>query len=141
MDCLGDVVAGMIADGVALGVAPDDDDLPRGVICAEADPEQLSDTIAQEVESGESWRTGRPYSEYFIDPEVDPHGELARVYVSFPEVGEDNARVPSHLFGLYFQQDLPGLVDEGDVEFQEFMDDALDSPPGGEDNDDDAEDQ
>ncbi|NLS09949.1 hypothetical protein HGQ17_08025 [Nesterenkonia sp. MY13] len=141
LDCLGDVVAGAITGGIAVGVAPDDDDLPRGVICAEGDPEELSETIAQEVESGASWRNGRPYSEYFIDPEEDPHGELARVYVNFPEVGEDDARLPYNLFNLHFQQDLPGLVDEADAEFQDLMDDALDSPLGGEDNDDDAEDQ
>ncbi|WP_150461935.1 hypothetical protein [Nesterenkonia ebinurensis] len=131
LDCLGEVVAGQIIQGVAVGVAPDDEDLPRGVICAAGDPESLSAEIVEEIESGRNPYTDREYGDDLIEPEADPHSELARVYVSFPERGEHDQLLTSVLFMMHQQGNLPGLIHQADQEFQEWLEDTLSTPPGG----------
>lgn len=138
LDCLGDVVAGQIIHGVAVGVIPDENEEPRGVICAAGDPEELSEEIAEAVANGSNPYTGRSYSEDLVLPEADPHSQLARVYLSFPERGEHDQLLPTSLFLMHEQGQLPALADEADAEFRQWMEEQLRNPPGAGRTDNDS---
>jgi len=98
--CLGDVVAAMFSDGVAIGVRADADGAPVAVYCLAGDDRDAADL--EEAFAGDSPYTGQPYADLFPEREF----EVADGHVRAELSGGDPA---DRIFALLIRRDLPGV--------------------------------